>query len=149
MTAAVKDLYVEQGATFFLGFNWHREGPVVDGVVTPGTPYDITGCTARMQVRRRQLDPPIVTATSETPGGGAGVGAGRIMLGGETGRIEVTLTDEDTDLMDAKTSYYDLEIEWPLVDGELRPRVDRLLKGTVYVDPNMTQVDGDDPAVGP
>lgn len=145
MTAAPKDLYVEQGATFFLGFTWHRQGPVVDGQVTPGDPYDLTGCTARMQVRRTQHGDVLVSATSLDTGDGAG----RIKLGAETGRIEITLTDEDTDLMTAKQAYYDLEIEWPQQPGELRPRVDRLLKGMVQVDPNITQIDADDPVVGP
>lgn len=147
MPAAPKNLFIEQGATFFLGFTWHRAGPVVDGQVTPGDPYDLTGCKARMQIRRKQGDPVLVTATSDAPGEGAPVGAGRIFLGGATGRIEITLTDEDTDLLSAKTAYYDLEIEWPIQPGELRPRVDRVLQGAVTVDPNMTQVDGEDPGV--
>lgn len=144
MTAAKKGLYIEQGSTFQLGFTWHRQGPEVDGVVTPGDPYDLTGCVARMQVRRAQHGSILATATSLD----SGPGAGRIVLGGATGRIEVTLTDEDTDLMDAKTAYYDLELEWPQQPGELRPRVERLLQGQVTVDPNITQVDSEDLVVG-
>lgn len=218
MTAVNKPLYIEQGATFTLGFNWHREGPVVDGVVTPGDPYDLTGCTARMQIRRRQGETPLLTATSELPVDAAAVaaGAGRIRLGGATGRIDITLTDEDTDLISARTAVYDLEVEWPYVlrvvaldfttgstavtgpantfstadvgasisaasvaagtkilaiasdtsatlsvaatgtavgdsvtilYDQLRPRVDRLLQGAVTVDPNVTQVAGEDPVV--
>ena len=210
MTAVNKPLYIEQGATFTLGFNWYRQGAVVEGVVTPGDPYDLTGCSARMQVRRRQGEPALVTATSLPTGDGAG----RIFLGGATGRIEITLTDEDTDLIDAKTAVYDLEIEWPLptrvetvavttgsttitttgvftssdvsfliegagipagtvivsvesdtsatmsqaataddpavpatITSPLRPRVDRLLQGSVEVSPNITQVQPDDPVV--
>jgi hypothetical protein len=220
MTAAPKDLAIEQGSTFTLGFNWHKEGPLdTSGNPTPGDPYDLTGCTARMQIRRKQGDPPLLTATSDPPTSQAAIdaGAGRIALGGTTGRIDITLTDEDTDLLSARSSVYDLEIEWPLpsrqvtaavttgsavitasaadlfttgdinytvsgtaipastviiavaADGttatlsaaataddpaaaltltsSLRPRVDRLLQGTVTVDPNVTQVDGQDPVV--
>ena len=149
MTAAVRDLTIEQGTTFTLGFNWHREGPVVDGVVTAGDPYDLTGCKARMQIRRKQGDPVLLEANSgpATTPEEIAAGGGRIKLGGATGRIDITLTDEDTDLLTSKSAVYDLEIEWPLVVGELRPRVDRLLKGTVTVDPNVTQVAGEDPLV--
>lgn len=150
MTAAVRDLVIEQGSTFFLGFNWHQAGPEVDGVTTPGDPYDLTGCTARMQIRRKQGATPLLVATSASPSTPEAIaaGAGRITLGGPTGRIELTLTDEDTDKISSRSALYDIEIEWPLVPGELRPRVDRILKGTVTTDPNITQVDGEDPVVG-
>lgn len=219
MTAAPKDLEIEQGSTFTLGFNWHQEGPPdANGDPTPGAPYNLTGCTARMQIRRKQGDPVLLTATSEPPTSPAAIaaGAGRIILGGATGRIDIILTDEDTDLLSARTGVYDLEIQWPLpmrqvtaaivadsivatgtagmfttgdinftvagtgvpagtvvtgvaADGttatlsspataddpaadltltsSLRPRVDRLLQGAVTVDPNVTQVDGDDPVL--
>jgi hypothetical protein len=220
MTAAPRNLVIEQGSTFTLGFNWHKEGPLdANGAPTPGDPYDLTGCTARMQIRRKQGDPVLMTATSDPPVDAAAIaaGAGRIVLGGATGRVDITLTDEDTDLISARSAVYDLEIEWPLTtrqvtvgittgsatltgtagvfttndigftvtgsagvpagtvvtavaaDGStatmsssataddpaavltltssLRPRVDRLLQGTVTVDPNVTQVDGSDPVV--
>lgn len=144
MAATERPLYIEQGATFHLGFNWHRAGPVVDGVVTPGDEYDLTGCFARMQIRRKQGDPILFTATSEDPGDPldpelVDAGAGRIVLGGVTGRIDITLTDEDTDIISARSAFYDLEIVWPIQPGELRPRVDRLLKGPTSNDPNITQ----------
>jgi len=219
MTAAPRDLDIEQGSTFTLGFNWHQEGPPdANGDPTPGDPYDLTGCTARMQIRRKQGDPVLLTATSDPPTTPEAItaGAGRIVLGGATGRIDITLTDEDTDLLSARTAVYDLEIEWPLptrpvtaginvdsavltgsattfvagdagfkvtgtgipagtvilsvagdgstatmsaqatatdaaaaltLTSSLRPRVDRLLQGTVTVDPNVTQVIPDDPLV--
>lgn len=212
MAAVNKPLYIEQGATYQLGFTWHRQGAIVDGVPTPGDPYDLTGCTARMQIRKSQGSPPLVTATSLP----TGEGAKRIFLGGSTGRVEITLTDEDTDLITSRAAVYDLEIEWPIdqrvvtagiTDGSnvvvgvagtfndrdpgellvsldlpedtvimsvsptgdtailsanatatdaaaaltvrspLRPRVYRLLQGTVEVSPNVTQVDGEDPVV--
>src|SRR5690606_30577540 len=129
-------------------FNWHREGPVVDGVATPGPAYDLTGCLARMQIRRKQGDPILLTATSEDPGDPLDpelveAGAGRIVLGGADGRIDITLTDQDTDMVAARSAFYDLEIVWPIQPGELRPRVDRLLKGPISQDPNITQTPAD------
>lgn len=213
MTAVDKPLYIEQGATFRLGFTWHAEGPVVDGVVTPGQALNLNGCAARMQIRASQGSAILVSATSETTGDGAD----RIYLGDLTGRVVVTLTDEDTDLLAVSTAVYDLEVVWPLARVEQvsvtsglivvtgaagmfmtsdiggavtganipanttivsiaangstatlsaaasgtsaaeeititnaqpgdRPHVDRVLKGGVTVDPNLTQV-GDEPIV--
>lgn len=159
MTAAPKDITIEQGATFTLGWNWHREGDPdpVTGEPTPGDPYDLTGCVARMQIRKKQGDPVLLTATSEPvpaddPERAAAIaaGAGRIRLGTTDGRIDIELTDEDTDLLSSRNAAYDFEIEWPIQAGQIRPRVDRLLQGTVTVDPNVTQVSVlDTPLVAP
>lgn len=142
MPAINKPLYIEQGATFILAFTWCQQGPVVDGEVTPGDPYDLTDCIARMQIRRRQGDPALVTATSLS----TGEGADRIAIDGPNGRVVITLTDEDTDLLIHRSNIYDLEVEWPIQPGELAPRVDRLLQGDVTVDPNVTQ-EPEDPLV--
>lgn len=144
MTAAPTKLTIEQGSTFSLGFTWHRAGPIVDGQVTPGDPYDLTGCRARMQIRRKQGDPVILAANSEEPDTEEAIaaGAGRIKLGGDTGRIDITLTDYDTDKLVLRSAVYDFEVEWPIQPGELRPRVDRILQGVITVDPNITQVAG-------
>lgn len=137
MPAAIRDLEdVEQGATYYFGFTWHR--PNVDPQSDlPGEPYDLTGCIARMQIRKRVGDPVLVSATSLAEG----AGAERIQLGGATGRVEVTLTDQDTYLITEKKTVYDLEIEWPIQPGELRPRVDRVLQGSVITEPNVTRED--------
>jgi hypothetical protein len=153
MAAAEKTLDIDQGATFYLGFTWYPPGPTDPVTNLPtGSPHDLTGCSARMQIRRKQGQPAIVTATSADPGDPIDPllveqGAGRIKLGGVTGRIEITLTDEDTDLLDFTSGVYDLEVQWPLEAGDIRPRVDRVLQGSVTVDPNVTQVDGEDPVV--
>ena len=130
MTAAAKDLLIEQGASFTFGFQWCHAG--VDPQ-TPGDPYDLTGCTARMQIRKSQKSEALLDAKSDGE-------APKIILGGATGRIDVYLTDQDTDVLIAKTALYDLEVV--LLDGT----VVRLLKGTVNVDPNITQ-DTEDPVV--
>src|SRR6478609_4366346 len=113
MTAAKRNLYIEQGATFNLSFVWN-EGTSE----SIGAPVDLTGCEARMQVRQKQQSPVIVDARSdgESPA---------IILGGATGAVEVTLTADMTDLLNVKSGLYDLEIQFP--DGT----VYRLLEGTV------------------
>ena len=130
MTAVTKAFYIEQGATFSFGFNWHRESEPATVPPTAGVAYDVTGCVARMQIRKNQQGVTLVDASS------AGV-TPAITLGGLTGRIDVKLTDEMTDLLILKNSVYDLEIQ--MVNGD----VHRLLEGAVTVSPNITQVPGD------
>lgn len=129
MTAHQKNLYIEQGATYELPFVW-REGTTD----APGDPVDLTGATAAMQIRKTQQAEAILDASS------TGVSP-RIILGGATGEITISLTDADTDALTHKTAKYDLEVR--LADGKLH----RILEGDVTVSPNITQV-ADDPIVG-
>ena len=72
MTSVQVDLSVEQGATYAFGLSWGSLAvdsagvPVLDGVGLQTTvPYDLTGCSARMQARVKQsVDPPLMTVTS-------------------------------------------------------------------------------------
>ena len=130
---------IEQGATYVLEFQWCEEGPDPD---TPGDPHDLTDAVARMQIRKKQGETPVVNASSDGDDP-------RIVLGVDpdgpsepdptNGWIRVTLTAEDTDGIvkdDGKvlaSSKYDLEVE--LSDGT----VHRLLEGSVTTDPNITQ----------
>lgn len=149
MTAWVRDIYIEQGASFPLGFVLHEltldtNGEIVpdaNGNPVPGPAKDLTGCIARMQIRARVNEPTaLVTATShsldEDP-----VGGQRILLqaGDVQGRVDVMLTDQDTMLITAKKAVYDLEIVHPLQEGELRPFVERVLQGSVICDLNVTR----------
>lgn len=149
MAALDVDIEIEQGATFTLGFVYYEptldvDGNVVldtDGNPVPGDPKDLTGCTARMQLRARVGDTEaIVTATSEAADSEDGFG-GRITLGGNTGRVDIVLTDADTDLVTVKKGVYDLEIEYPIQSGELRPYVERVLMGAFTNTLNVTKVD--------
>lgn len=130
MAAITRDLAIEQGATYTLPFTW-VEAVEVDGEWVPGDPYDLTGWTARMQIRRRQGAEVQIEATTEN---------GKITLGGVAGTVLVKLEDEDTAELSFRTMAYDLELINP--DGD----VFRLLKGAVAVDPNITQ-DVDEPVV--
>ena len=129
MPAVPKDLYIEQGATFALGFNWHRESDPVTDPPTAGEPYDLAGCVARMEIRKAQQVTALVSATSDGPSPMITLGAG--------GRVDVKLTDEATDQLVFRTAVYDLEVE--LLNGDVR----RLLSGTVTISPNVTQLPGD------
>lgn len=123
MAAVNRAIKIEQGATFTLGFNWHKEGPVVDDVVTPGDPYDLTGWSARMQVRKSVNSPVLLNGSTQN---------GRIIMS-EEGRVDIKFTDEDTDVLTVKSALYDLELENP--EGD----VFRLLEGAVTISPNITR----------
>jgi hypothetical protein len=125
MTAAPRNLYIEQGAAFTLVFTWYPSDPTA---VPPPAPNDLTGATAAMQIRAKQGAPILVDATDAN---------GKIVLGGVTGTVAIELTADDTEMIPVRTAYYDLEIT--LATGT----VFRLLQGRVTVDPNITQDAGD------
>lgn len=126
MPATVIDLPVEQGATFRARIPWRPK--LADG--TYGDPINMTGYTGRMQARRAQGSPTLVTLTTEN--GGLALGA--------DGIIDVYLSPAQTNQLVAPTCLYDLEVVAPNTD------VYRVCKGKVLVDPNITQ-DADDPIV--
>lgn len=128
MTATKYDLYIEQGATFKLDFFWYQENAVTPD--TPGDPYDLTGCTARMQIRTVQQGTLQLDATTEN---------GKIVLGNTTGRITVVASAEDTAAMTKAKSAYDLEV----VFAGTPPVVYRILEGSVTLSPNITQTVGE------
>lgn len=134
MTAATKNLTIEQGATFdSLAFQWCGS----DGAGGVGNPYDLTGYTARMQVRTEYGGVVLLDATTEN---------GKIVLGKHpdtgvvdmtTGWIWVIISATDTDALDPDVKgKYDLEVESPT--GVVR----RLLQGAVKVNPNITRSGG-------
>lgn len=147
MTAVVKPITIEQGATFLWDFQWCQQG--VDES-TPGAPYDLTGWTGRMQVRKSQGAPALVSASTTNEkiifGADPDDPATDPLEGGTpdptNGFIRVFLTDDDTDLLTVKSGKYDLEVESP---GGI---VYRLLKGDVTVDANITQETDDPPVEG-
>ena len=127
MPATTKDLYLEQGATFTFIFTWTQgtADPAHPGQYIPGSPNDLTGWTARMQVRPAvDSDTKSVDATTEN---------NMIVLGGATGDVSIVLPASETDKVTYKKGVYDLELVSP--DG----RVVRLLQGRVICSLNVTR----------
>lgn len=117
MAAEKLKLLIEQGATFRKSLTW-KTG-------TPAAPVDLTGCTARMQIRADlESTTPLITLTTENSG---------ITLGDEAGTIELYISDTDTADMTWTQGVYDLEVI--LANGDVR----RLLYGTVVVTPEVTR----------
>ncbi len=110
-------LQVYQGATWVRVLAW-KAG-------TPAVPVDLSGCTARMQVRPR-VDSADVLLELTTDNG-------RIVLGGDTGQVALQLTADETELLDWRQGVYDLEVEFP--GGTVR----RLAQGQIVVSPEVTR----------
>lgn len=114
--AAVHPIKIEQGATFQLNFMWEDANHV---------PVNLTGWTARMQVRRNyKADVPLLTFTTEN---------GAITLGGSAGTVAITGLATLTDDVPAKLCVYDIELQSPT------GFVKRILEGTALVTPEVTR----------
>lgn len=93
MAAHKVNLDVDQGATFDKLWAW-KSG---------GQPVNLTGCTARAQVRP--------DVSSNTVLFDMTTANGMLTLGGSAGTIRITITDEAT--ADARSGVYDLFIDFP------------------------------------
>lgn len=114
MAAANYDFTIEQGATEVRTFTWKTSA---------GTPIDLTGYTARMQLR------PMLT--SETKLLDLTTENGGITLGGVNGTVVVTISASQTAAL-TRGGVYDLE----LVNG---PIVTRFVQGTVSISKEVTR----------
>jgi hypothetical protein len=113
MPAAKLNLTVEQGATFSKRLVWKDKNR---------RPINITGWTARMQIRKIVADPNLILELSTANG--------RIVFTA-AGTIELRLTAQETSTLQA--GVYDLEMVAP--DGS----VTRLVEGKVVVSPEVTR----------
>lgn len=116
-TPAKLKFTIYQGATFRRRLRWLQPDR---------TPMDLSGCTARMQVRAEVESPAVLlTLTTED---------GRIALGGTAGTIDLIVSDGDTAPLAWGCGVWDLEIEHPGGD------VTRLAQGSISVSPEVTRV---------
>lgn len=88
-------------------------------------PIDLTGCTARLQVRA-EVGSPTVLLTLTTENGG-------ITLGGVSGTVDLLSAPSETATMQWDGGVWDLEIVHPGGD------VTRLAEGTMSVSPEVTR----------
>lgn len=118
MAAGLYDMLCEQGATFTRTLTWSGED---------GDPVNLTGYTARMQVRKTVADTDtILELTTEN---------GRIAFGSplSAGKIELTISAADTAALDPIKAVYDLEMVSPT------GKVVRLLQGKFTVSAEVTR----------
>lgn len=115
--AANYNITIEQGATFQFNLIWKDSS---------GNPIDLTGYTAKMQVRQRySSEDAALTMSTE---------AGTIVLGGAAGTINITGPAVDTATITIKQGVYDVELTSA---GGI---VTRLIEGCVAVSPEVTRV---------
>lgn len=116
MAAGYHDILIEQGATFRLSLVWKDSN---------GVPVNLTGYSARMQVRRTVNNPTkLLDFTTSN---------GAITLGGATGTVTVVGAATLTDDVPPRSGVYDLELQ--SADGT----VTRLLEGKVTITPEVTR----------
>lgn len=117
-TPAKLKFTIYQGATFRKRLWWTGPKP-------SQTPIDLTGCTARMQVRDRAESPVVLLSLSTENGG--------ITIDGSAGMVELYVSDEDTAMFHWRSGVWDMEIVH--ASGE----VTRLAQGSVSVYPEVTR----------
>lgn len=117
MAAFKLPLKIDQGATFNQIVTW-KTG-------TPPAVVNLTGCTARMQVRGKLTDTAVLLDLTTANGG--------IVLGGVAGTVTIKLSAAQTTAIAWKAAVYDLEIIF--ADGTVR----RLLSGSTTVSPEVTR----------
>ena len=115
MAAGNYDILCEQGATFNLVLTWRNPDQ---------SPIDVTGYTAKMQVRVSKSDSTAVL-TLQTGSG--------ITLGGTAGTITLNASATATNSLDAGTFVYDLELT------SSNGTVTRLIEGSFTVSGQVTR----------
>lgn len=116
MTAGVHDITVEQGATFLLSVVYKDSA---------GAVVDLTGYTARMQIRKKKSS---TTTLSDST-----TANGEIVITAAAGAIAVSIPAATTAVFEGRRAFYDLEIE----DGS--GIVTRLLEGVVCISKEVTK----------
>lgn len=117
MAAFKKNLKIDQGATFSDTVTW-KAG-------TPAAAVNLTGCTARLQMRASLTNPTVLVELTSVLGG--------IVLGGTAGTVQIKMTAAATAALTWTRAVYDLEIIY--ADATVR----RLLAGDVTVSPEVTR----------
>ena len=113
MTAGIYNFTMDQGSVFTL--NLAYEDP-------DGNPIDLTGFTARMQLRRKFDSTAVLTLTTSNGG---------LVITGPTGNILITVTDEQTEDLESGFYVYDLDLNNAGV-------ITRLIQGQATVSAEVT-----------
>lgn len=114
--AAKYKITIYQGETFSKVITWKTGDPE--------NPVNLTGYTARMQIRKK-YGSDIVLLSLTTENGG-------ITLGGSAGTIILNISATDTSNINWTTGVYDLELV------SAGGTVKRLLQGTIKISPEVT-----------
>jgi hypothetical protein len=126
MAAGRYDIILEQGATFDLPLRYRAPS---------GTPVNLTGYTARMQVRETAASPVLVEFNSQLTANGfilmSGSSADR--EDGANGNLRVFMTAANSAALPRFSGRYDLELH------DSSGYVVRLIEGQFRVEPEITR----------
>lgn len=111
------NLVVDQGSTFRKTFTY-KTG-------TTPTPVNLTGCTAKCQLRTAPSSEVVLLELTTVNGG--------IILGGVNGTIELFITDEQSALLSSALVVYDVLITF--TNGDVK----RILEGNISIRPGVTR----------
>jgi len=114
--AGTYDFEIEQGATFVRTITWKNSAGIL---------VDLTGYTARMQVRSTVAAPDVLLELTNANS--------RLGLGGAAGTVAIRLSAAETALISWRKGVYDLELVAP------SGTVTRLLTGAVTVSFEVTR----------
>lgn len=126
MTAGRYDLQIEQGATVDLPLQYRD---------STGSPVDLTGCEARMQIREAPGSAVLVEFNSALTANGFIFlsGPAERREDGANGNIRIVLSAANSAALPAFRGRYDLEIQFA------DETVVRLLEGQVRIEPEITR----------
>lgn len=116
MPAGKYDITIEQGATFSLVLTWKD---------SQGNPIDLTGYTAKMDVRRSYSSSDTLLSLTTSNGG--------VSLGGISGQVIMHASATITESISPTSAIYDLELESPT------GFVTRLIEGRATISPEVTR----------
>lgn len=111
--AGIYRLTIDQGTTVRIPLRWMRDDE----------PVDLTGATARMEIRTTYGGE--LLARLDTENGG-------LVLGGEDGTIQINIPPSMSSAWTVRTAVYDIELVEPNGD------IIRLLQGAVVISPEVT-----------
>lgn len=117
MTAASRNITIEQRSTFRAEIQCTPQGS--------STPIDLTGYTARMDIRLSAKSEDVIISLTTTNGG--------LTIDAPNGTISVYISDEQTSLLTFSKAFYDILVE--ASSGEAY----RLVQGTVFLSPGVTR----------
>lgn len=116
MAAATDNLIIDKGATFKKTYVYQDSSR---------NPIDLTGYTAKMQIRPYIGSSTVIVELSTANG--------RITITPSEGKIELELADEETVVISEHSGVYDLEIE------DSSGNITKLVRGTVSFIDEVTQ----------
>lgn len=129
MQAGVYDIQVEQGADWSISLIWKDD---------TGTPVNLTGYTARLQIRKAFKETSTKLDLTSA--------AGAIVLGGSAGTVMVNATAAQTSgisldyqLLFWKDGKQTQSMVYDLILTDSSSRVTRLLQGAAFIYPEVTR----------